>query len=631
MDPVARVQTLGPYRLGRRLGVGGMAEVFAAESDALGQIALKRILPGLAEDRDFSDMFWDEAKMTSRLEHPNIVRLLDYGRIDSQLYMALEYVGGPSLAQVLRKAARMKRPVNLSVVVGLIVDLLEALHYVHTATDERGRSLGIVHRDISPGNVMLTTDGELKLGDFGIIRSEVVVRRTLPGELKGKLGYMSPEQALGAQVNSRSDLFSVGVILAEYLTLRPLLLGKTEMHTLSRTVSVDLSTWERYSERVPSRLKLIVEMALRADESARFEDAHAMAMELRSFATEEGLELTNFSRVEELRKLELLPGGQQRSGERPLFGRLPLSRPEGDTGKEGQGRDLGKTRSEEKLEPITLVAVQGVIQRPGATIRPQGRAAWNVEYTNAALPMRLISAFRRAPSGVVELSRLDKDHRLIVELRGGSIFAVHDSEGHYPLGRLMREASLLSPSQLSEAIGESRRTKLRLGQYLVMHGKLRESILLRLLAKQAELRIGRWLSTARGRISVYPQGVTIRSEDEGMDHPSVAALVAILRRHLPAETIGRNLAGVSDAVVLSSHGGSLFPPGLTEPEVRVLRTTMRGGAYEGRALRGVVAGVEKERIARREEAMFALFVGLCSGNILASGFGKDERLQDVGR
>jgi serine/threonine-protein kinase len=262
MIPAARIQQLGPYKMGERLGIGGMAEVFSAESARFGQIALKRILPGLAQDADFADMFWDEARMTSRLNHPNIVRILDYGRIDGQLYMALEYVGGPTLARVLRKAARVKTPLGLSVLLGIVVDLLDALHYVHTARDERGTALGIIHRDVSPGNVMLTGEGEVKLADFGIIRSEAVMRRTQPGELKGKMGYMSPEQALGGTVTARSDLFRVGIILAEFLTLRPLFLGKNEMHTLSRTVAVDLATWHRYKESIPQELQAIVERAL---------------------------------------------------------------------------------------------------------------------------------------------------------------------------------------------------------------------------------------------------------------------------------------------------------------------------------------------------------------------------------
>ncbi|HXS19474.1 MAG TPA: serine/threonine-protein kinase, partial [Polyangiaceae bacterium] len=158
---------MGAFRLGDRLGLGGMAEVFAGEHDRLGRVAVKRILPGLAEDPEFSDMFWDEARITSRLDHPNIVRVLDYGRTDGQLYMALEFVDGPALSKVLRKAAKMKHPLSYPALLTVMAQVLDALHYVHNATDERERPLHIVHRDVSPGNIMLTKSGQAKLGDFG--------------------------------------------------------------------------------------------------------------------------------------------------------------------------------------------------------------------------------------------------------------------------------------------------------------------------------------------------------------------------------------------------------------------------------------------------------------------------------
>lgn len=602
--------------MGERLGVGGMAEVFSAESGRFGQIALKRILPGLAQDDDFADMFWDEARMTSRLNHPNIVRILDYGRIDGQLYMALEYVGGPTLARVLRKAARAKTPLGLSVLLGIVVDLLDALHYVHTARDERGGALGIIHRDVSPGNVMLTEEGQVKLADFGIIRSEAVMRRTQPGELKGKMGYMSPEQALGGTVTAKSDLFSVGIILAEFLTLRPLFLGKNEMHTLSRTVEVDLATWHRYNQSVPQELKAIVERALHPEAQHRFQDARTMADALRLFAAREKLDMDPAARQEKLQELELLPGAQKVSGERRI------TRPQ-RASELSEGPNPGSPTSYTENEVVTLVEVPAVSQRAGSTMKPHGKALWKVEFSRASLPTKLFSAFRRAPNGVCELHEKGGKRLLSIELRGGNILAVHDSDGLFPLGRLLQEASILSSSELATAIGESRRSKMRLGQYLVKQGRLRESTLVRLLAKQADARLGSWLGCHRGSLSVYPAGGPAHQPQDG-DPASVASLVGILRGHLNRDALNRYLAPVADAVVLPAHGVSVPPPGLTDPELRALRTTMHGGAFEGHSLRAVVEGVEEERIARRDEILLALLVGLSSATVLATGFGRDE-------
>ncbi|HSC88871.1 MAG TPA: serine/threonine-protein kinase, partial [Polyangiaceae bacterium] len=274
--PAETAPRIGPFQLGERLGVGGMAEVFVASAPDGSRLAVKRILPALARDREFCDMFWDEARITKSLEHPNVVRVYDYGREDGDLYMALEYVDGPNLARVLRKAAREAVGADVRAIVAIGSQLLAALDFVHDANGPNGRPLSIVHRDVSPGNVMLTRTGQLKLGDFGIVRSEVVARRTQPGELKGKIGYMSPEQAAGGAVDARSDLFSVGIILAELLTLRPLFLGKNELETLSRTTHADLSTWHRFNQNVPLGLRAVVERALSRSPDERYGSAREM-------------------------------------------------------------------------------------------------------------------------------------------------------------------------------------------------------------------------------------------------------------------------------------------------------------------------------------------------------------------
>lgn len=579
-----------------------MAEVFAAESDTHGRVAIKRILPGLAEDREFGDMFWDEARITSRLDHPNIVRLLDYGRVEQQLFMALEYVEGPTLARVLRKAAKSGQPFDIPVLVGMMIELLDALHYVHSAKDERGKPLSIVHRDVSPGNVMMTGQGRVKLGDFGIVRSQAVIRRTQPGELKGKIGYMAPEQALGEVVSPRSDLFSVGIIMAEFLTLKPLFLGKNEMQTLSRTVNVDLSTWHRHNQHVPVGLRSVVETALRKDPEHRHHSAEQMRASLIDVARNAGWGLESGRVVSFLQGLELLPLEENRSGERRI--RRPRDH-------DPTQPALGSSSSQE---------MPTIVQELGAPRRPQGRPVWNVEFAPTTLPMQMFSAFRRTWDGVVELSSAGE--LLSVEIYRGSILSAHDSTGLFPLGRMLQQASLITPKELAQAIGASRRANMRLGEFLVSERRLRESILARLIKEQTEARLAQWFGERRGELAVFVDernGPTSVGEREP---GSVATLVAALRQGSSAGYLERALASVMDAVVLPARGGSPTALSLTDPEIRALRTTLEGGAYEGLSVRTVIENVEAERISRRGEGMFALFVALSAGLIHAPGFGR---------
>ncbi len=595
-----RTHNLGTFRLGDRLGLGGMAEVFAGEHDRLGRVAVKRILPGLAEDPEFSDMFWDEARITSRLDHPNIVRVLDYGRTDGQLYMALEFVDGPALSKVLRKAAKMKHPLSYPALLTVMVQVLDALHYVHNAADERERPLHIVHRDVSPGNIMLTKSGQAKLGDFGIVRSQALVRRTQPGELKGKVGYMSPEQAMGDAVNRQSDIFSVGIILAEFLTLRPLFLGKNELQTLTRTATVDLSTWHRYNEEVPVALRSIVERALSRDLTERYKTAAEMREALLEFARSRGWVLDPALVVDELCQLEFVERETDRSGERRIVSRIP------------RRLFLGDQADQQEEAPL--------IDAVGQPRRPQGKPVWNVEFAQATLPGQLFLALRRARTGAIELS--DDGSLLVLELKDGVIVATHDSTGGSVLGTLLVEESLIGSADLVLAIGESRRQGLRLGQYLVLHGVLRESVLARVLKKQLDNRLRPWLCKPRGKLAVYARDASGGMGETPPAPSSFGQVVAAMRPAWSEADLERILHGVLDAIVLPTHNSSVVEFGLTDPEVRALNTVMVGGAYEGHSIRRVVDSVSQERVARRRDALFGLLVGLSAGLVQAPGFGR---------
>jgi serine/threonine protein kinase len=227
----------GPYRLVERIGAGGMAEVHRALLDGPGgfqqTVVIKRILRHLGDDPAFARMLLTEARLTALLHHPNIVQVHAVGEVEGVYYLAMEHVDGIDLSSLLR-AARGRLPVPPAVACAIAAEVATALAYAHTRTDADGRPCAIVHRDVSPANVMVAQQGTVKLLDFGIAKAADSLRdvETRTGTLKGKVGYMSPEQASGEAVDARSDVFSLGVVLHELLTMQRLFHGDDDLQTL---------------------------------------------------------------------------------------------------------------------------------------------------------------------------------------------------------------------------------------------------------------------------------------------------------------------------------------------------------------------------------------------------------------
>jgi len=302
---------LGPYELGERLGLGGMAEVFVAYRAGphgfAKKVALKRILPELAQDARFVAMFCDEARISAPLCHPNIVQVIDFGESQGELFMAMEYVEGVSLAKLLRYVSGRRERFPLGAALFIAHEVLSGLAFAHEACDENGNPLSIVHRDVSPGNVLIGRAGDVKLADFGIVRSAYVDRRTYPGELKGKVGYMSPEQVMGVEVDPRSDLFTVGIILSEMLIARPLFSGQNEFDILTKIYEADLSALERFGADLPVGVRDLLRQALGKAPSDRFASAREFAEALRNLAQVANIALDDSELVPWLSALGVLP------------------------------------------------------------------------------------------------------------------------------------------------------------------------------------------------------------------------------------------------------------------------------------------------------------------------------------
>ena len=259
-------QTVGPYVIEKRLAAGGMAEVYVAKR--LGphgfskRFALKRILPQHARDPDFVAMFIDEARLAARLEHPNIVQIVDFGEHESALFLAMELVAGTNVNRLLRAVAAREDAVPVDIALHIAHETARALAYAHSARDEQGAPLHIVHRDVSPANILLTHTGHVKLSDFGIARAACVDPRTDTGRLRGKVGYMSPEQVMGKPLDGRSDVFTLATVLAEMLIAEPLFGAGTDIEILMRVRDCDLRVLSASPKSVPSDVRRLLSLGL---------------------------------------------------------------------------------------------------------------------------------------------------------------------------------------------------------------------------------------------------------------------------------------------------------------------------------------------------------------------------------
>ncbi|HEY8430862.1 MAG TPA: serine/threonine-protein kinase [Sandaracinaceae bacterium] len=321
-------QTLGPYRIERRLAAGGMAEVFVAHRHGPHgfekRLALKRILPQHARDPEFVGMFIDEARLAARLEHPNIVQVFDFGEHGGALFMAMEMVEGTTVGRLLRTVASHRETVPLGPALHIAYEAASALAYAHTLRDEHGKPLNIVHRDVSPANLLLTRQGHVKLTDFGIARCRTTVQRTDDGHIRGKLGYMSPEQVVGDPVDARSDVFTLCVVLAELLIAEPLFGMGADLDVLIQIRNADLGVLHRAGAHLPQDVMRLLKWGLSRDPDQR-PTARQLERALREIMARRGeLGRGPHELARLLERLELVPKADfdaeaQEAGARPTF------------------------------------------------------------------------------------------------------------------------------------------------------------------------------------------------------------------------------------------------------------------------------------------------------------------------
>jgi serine/threonine protein kinase len=275
---------LGRYELLARLASGGMGEIFLARLEGAAGfeklVVIKRILPHLADDARFRDMLIGEARIASRLSHPNICQVHELGETDGQLYIVMEYLEGVTLLPLLRKASKDSGHLDFGFIGGVVQQATDALHYAHELRDRTGENLGIVHRDVTPSNLFLTEAGVVKVLDFGIAKVKDASAQTQTGTIKGKYAYMAPEQLRGGGVDRRADVFALGVVIYEMLALRRLFQRKTDYLTFRAVMEQPIADVRRYRADVPAPIAAIVARALDREPANRFDSARQLGSTL---------------------------------------------------------------------------------------------------------------------------------------------------------------------------------------------------------------------------------------------------------------------------------------------------------------------------------------------------------------
>ena len=323
-DEPAAEEQFGRYTLLQRLGAGGMAEVFLAEQSGIAgfekRVVLKRILPHLNQDQSFVKMFLQEARFAARVHHSNVVQIYDVGQVEDKHFIAMEYVEGWDLSQIVAFAFRAQRPFPFHVVARICAEIGRALHAAHSVRDVRGNPAPIIHRDVSPHNILMSVEGAVKLTDFGIAKAIDSATFTPTSTIKGKTGYIAPEAALsGAQtIDIRADLFSLGVIMWELFTLDRLFRRDSDYATLHAVLHAPIPSVRERRPDTPIELASVVQRALARNADQRFQSAGEIVDALEAYIAAGGVKVNEAALADYLRDLAAagaLPHVTSRSGE----------------------------------------------------------------------------------------------------------------------------------------------------------------------------------------------------------------------------------------------------------------------------------------------------------------------------
>jgi serine/threonine-protein kinase len=537
----------GKYTLLEKIGEGGMAEIWKASLRGVDDfekiLVVKKILPEFASSRQFITMFIQEAKVTSGLHHANVVQIYELGEENGEYYIAMEYVQGPDLLKTLTYAAKKKQHLPPELCLFIVVEVCKGLGYAHSATDISGKPLNMVHLDVSPSNILLSWEGEVKLTDFGVARATVEEEGPRDDRLKGKLGYMSPEQVTGKRIDRRSDLFSLGIILYELFTLKRLFLGRTDLQTLKNIRDANIEARLAKHPEIPDEVKDIIRRALTRNVDTRFQSAFEFEEAISQYLFERRLRVTPQSLGQHLRRLyegtkgeikqsswtatsapDLIPTEEDDDASNDALSEIeePLESESSDEKTVAAIGQSAPTRLESSLfrfkskesgifGPVTFTNLQQLMEThsvaPDELVSVNGEG-WRPVREVTQLTENIGSTFRLEPdhllySGdfgprnsvdvVARLCRGPQERRLVITrdlhrkeiyFRKGKVVHITSNRKRELFGSVLVQKGVITQDQLDRAVSEIQTNGGPLGTVLVRLGFLEQADLFRILEIQ---------------------------------------------------------------------------------------------------------------------------------------------------
>ncbi len=644
------MKPFGKYTLLEKIGAGGMAEIWRASLDGTDgfkkQVVIKLILPQYARSRSFITMFVREAKVAANIQHPNVVQIYELGKEDNRYFIAMEYVEGKDLLAILEYCTRVKRHIPIELCLYIAGEICKGLAEAHQATDETGRPLNIIHRDVSPSNILIGRDGAVKLTDFGVARASLEGQAVgVTGQLQGKLGYMSPEQVTSKPTDLRSDLFSVGVVLFESITHKRLFAGKNDLETLANVRNADIDTHLEQHSDLPDGVVRILRKALATSMDKRYQSAQELEEDIDQYLFDTRLRVNRrglalfvselFEMKSDRQEPELVSVSSWQStdsvDEAENWTSSELTVPSSPSAGAGLERSSFrfKTNRGEIFGPVTfpnllnllhahsvspdeLVSINEKEWRPLKEVTILGHLVQDAFSTAHASEASETGSFgldvsARLFSRVVQekitgrFELICGDRRKEVFFRKGALVNVLSNFKNELLGTLLLERQMLTESDLDLAMKNARNNGWPLGNSLVQMGFLQQLQLFQVLDEQFQDKFHEIFSWATGEYSFYkdeepaPDVIPFRFE-------TLSAVTEGVRKYVALDSL--------KSYVHSLASYDLCPVDSRPFDIAKLKLNSREYRYRNliESVSGTVSDFLKNHVPKTEEEILALRV-----------------------